>query len=70
MSVVLTCYVFPLQDLAGHNNENGSVDLPVSDTSNNSNHSEDVEGNSGDILNDSNIRSNFLRMFILEDKTA
>ncbi|KAM0869027.1 hypothetical protein ACQ4PT_040936 [Festuca glaucescens] len=49
-----------IQDLAGHN-ENGGVALPVSDTSNNSNHSEDVEGNSGDILNDPNIGSNFLQ---------
>ncbi|KAM0853717.1 hypothetical protein ACQ4PT_050882 [Festuca glaucescens] len=49
-----------IQDLAGHN-ENGAVALPVSDTSNNSNHSEDVEGNSGDILNDPNIGSNFLQ---------
>uniref|UniRef100_A0ACD5Y7R0 Uncharacterized protein n=1 Tax=Avena sativa TaxID=4498 RepID=A0ACD5Y7R0_AVESA len=39
-----------IQDLAGQN-ENG----------NNSNHSEDVDGNSGDILNDPNIGSNFLQ---------
>ncbi|CAM0911588.1 unnamed protein product [Alopecurus aequalis] len=49
-----------IQDLAGQNG-NGSVALPVSNTSNNSNHSEDVEGNSGDILNDPNIGSNFLQ---------
>jgi hypothetical protein len=60
MPIVLTCYIFPFQDLTGHN-ENGSVALPVSDTSNNSSHSEDVEGNSGDILNDPNIGSSFLQ---------
>ncbi|XP_048550477.1 NAC domain-containing protein 78-like [Triticum urartu] len=49
-----------IQDLAGQN-ENGSVVLPVSDTSNTSSHSEDVEGNSGDILNDPSLCSNFLQ---------
>lgn len=49
-----------IQDLAGQN-ENGSVAFPVSNTSNNSNHSEVVEANSGDILNDPNIGSNFLQ---------
>uniref|UniRef100_A0A0D3H392 NAC domain-containing protein n=1 Tax=Oryza barthii TaxID=65489 RepID=A0A0D3H392_9ORYZ len=41
-------------------NENGTIALPVSDNSNNSNHSEDVDGNSGDILSDQNLGSNFL----------
>ncbi|XP_023157986.1 uncharacterized isoform X1 [Zea mays] len=42
-------------------NGNGTPSLPVSDTSNNSNHSEDVDGNSGDILSDPNLGSNFLQ---------
>lgn len=46
--------------MAGQN-ENGSVALPVYDTSNTSSHSEDVEGNSGDILNDPSLGSNFLQ---------
>uniref|UniRef100_A0ACD6AD08 Uncharacterized protein n=1 Tax=Avena sativa TaxID=4498 RepID=A0ACD6AD08_AVESA len=41
-----------IQDLTGQN-ENG--------TSNNSNHSEELDGNSGDILNDPDIGSNFLQ---------
>ncbi|CAL5000351.1 unnamed protein product [Urochloa decumbens] len=45
----------------GDQNGNGTVGLPVSDTSNNSNHSEDVDGNSGDILSDPNLGSNFLQ---------
>lgn len=45
----------------GDQNGNGTVGLPVSDTSNNSNHSEDIDGNSGDILNDPNLGSNFLQ---------
>uniref|UniRef100_A0A0A9CTU2 NAC domain-containing protein n=1 Tax=Arundo donax TaxID=35708 RepID=A0A0A9CTU2_ARUDO len=44
----------------GDQNGNGTIGLPVSDTSNNSNHSEDVDGNSGDILSDPNLGSNFL----------
>ncbi|XP_062191568.1 uncharacterized protein LOC133895340 [Phragmites australis] len=43
----------------GDQNGNGTIGLPVSDTSNNSNHSEDVVGNSGDILSDPNLGSNF-----------
>ncbi|KAJ1269675.1 hypothetical protein BS78_07G229800 [Paspalum vaginatum] len=42
-------------------NGDGTDGLPVSDTSNNSNHSEDIDGNSGDILNDPNLGSNFLQ---------
>lgn len=49
-----------IQDCGGQN-ENGGVALPVSDSSNNSNHSEVAEGNSGDILNDPNLGSNFLQ---------
>ncbi|RLM61958.1 NAC domain-containing protein 17-like [Panicum miliaceum] len=45
----------------GDQNGNGTIGLPVSDTSNNSNHSEDVDGNSGDILSDPNLGSNFLQ---------
>ena len=45
----------------GDQNGNGTIGLPVSDTSNNSNHSEDVDGNSGDILSDPNLASNFLQ---------
>ncbi|KAL5229637.1 hypothetical protein ABZP36_028413 [Zizania latifolia] len=43
----------------GDQNENGTLAFPVSDTSNNSNHSDDVDGNSGDILSDPNLGSNF-----------
>ncbi|VAI87821.1 unnamed protein product [Triticum turgidum subsp. durum] len=60
MPVFLTHFPPQIQDLAGQN-ENGSVVLPVSDTSNTSSHSEDVEGNSGDILNDPSLGSNFLQ---------
>jgi len=52
------CFLF--QGL-GDQNGNGTIGLPVSDTSNNSNHSEDVDGNSGDILSDPNLASNFLQ---------
>ncbi|CAD6265097.1 unnamed protein product [Miscanthus lutarioriparius] len=45
----------------GDQNGNGTPSLPVSDTSNNSNHSEDVDGNSGDILSDPNLGANFLQ---------
>ncbi|XP_066350723.1 NAC domain-containing protein 13-like isoform X2 [Miscanthus floridulus] len=45
----------------GDQNGNGTPTLPVSDTSNNSNHSEDVDGNSGDILSDPNLGANFLQ---------
>ncbi|XP_062195056.1 NAC domain-containing protein 16-like [Phragmites australis] len=45
----------------GDQNGNGTIGLPVSDTSNNGNHSEDADGNSGDILSDPNLGSNFLQ---------
>ncbi|TVU50311.1 hypothetical protein EJB05_01678 [Eragrostis curvula] len=45
----------------GDQNGNGTIGLPVSDTSNNSNQSEDVDGSSGDILSDPNLGSNFLQ---------
>jgi hypothetical protein len=45
----------------GDQNGNGAIGLPVSDTSNNSNHPEDVNGSSGDILNDPNLGSSFLQ---------
>jgi hypothetical protein len=45
----------------GDQNGNGTIGLPFSDTSNNSNHSEDVDGSSGDLLNDPNLDSNFLQ---------
>ncbi|ONM03915.1 NAC domain containing protein 71 [Zea mays] len=45
----------------GDRNGNGTPSLPVSDTSHNSNHSEDVDGNSGDILSDPNLGSNFIQ---------
>ncbi|KAF0898430.1 hypothetical protein E2562_007266 [Oryza meyeriana var. granulata] len=44
---------------SSHQNENGTIVLPVSDNSNNSNHSQDMDGNSGDILSDQNLGSNF-----------
>ncbi|KAG8087615.1 hypothetical protein GUJ93_ZPchr0010g11090 [Zizania palustris] len=43
----------------GDQNENGTLAFPVADTSNNSNHSENVDGNSGDILSDPNLGSIF-----------
>ena len=64
MPVFLTHFPPQIQDLAGQN-ENGSVVLPVSDTSNTSSHSEDVEGNSGDILNDPSLCSNFLQYSVV-----
>jgi hypothetical protein len=45
----------------GDQNGNGTIGFPFSDSSNNSNHSEDVDGSSGDILNDPNLDSNFLQ---------
>lgn len=61
VSIVLICchFLFFFQNLVDQN-ENGTIALPVSDNSNNSNHSEDVDGNSGDILSDQNLGSNFL----------
>uniref|UniRef100_A0A0D9XAY4 NAC domain-containing protein n=1 Tax=Leersia perrieri TaxID=77586 RepID=A0A0D9XAY4_9ORYZ len=47
-----------VQNMSGQN-ENGTIALPVLDNSNNSNHSEDVDRNSGDILSDQNLGSNF-----------
>nr|CAB3483833.1 unnamed protein product [Digitaria exilis] len=54
----------------GDQNGNGTIGLPVSDTSNNSNHSEDVDGNSGDILSDPNLGSNFLQYVELGDQNS
>jgi hypothetical protein len=45
----------------GDQNGNGTIAFPFSDSSNNSNHTEDVDGSSGDILNDPNLDSNFLQ---------
>ncbi|KAK3124146.1 hypothetical protein QOZ80_8AG0641130 [Eleusine coracana subsp. coracana] len=45
----------------GDQNGNGTIGLPVSDTSDNNNHSEGIDGSSGDILNDPNLGSNFLQ---------
>ncbi|KAL6646384.1 hypothetical protein ACP70R_017992 [Stipagrostis hirtigluma subsp. patula] len=45
----------------GDQNGNGTIGFPVSDTSNNSNHSEDADRSSGDILSDPNLGSNFLQ---------
>lgn len=43
----------------GDQNGNGTIGLPVSDSSNDTNHSEDIDGSSGDILSDPNLGSNF-----------
>ncbi|KAL6859159.1 hypothetical protein ACP4OV_018161 [Aristida adscensionis] len=45
----------------GDQNGNGNFGLPGSDTSNNSNHSEDADRSSGDILSDPNLGSNFFQ---------
>ncbi|KAL5222876.1 hypothetical protein ABZP36_027589 [Zizania latifolia] len=54
----------------GDQNENGNLSFPVSDTSNNSNHSEDVDGNSGDILSDPNLGSNFFHYIDSGEQTS